>query len=504
MSGPVLGAQVGRIPLARRRSADARPPVPRQPFWYKHICGQVYRSCMVARSGDGPRQAMEEELARQAATIADLQAKLGIYENQQSEWKNSMTSVITAEVERLTEGLRQVHGGTVAAVDEMRNRIVGLEKFYSADKGGSKGKAAMLQVKDMKPDVLTKEEDWRRWQADILDYAEEVHEGMKEILEKVKKSDVEIDEIWFEEDTGRWWGKAEQLYRFLKHYTGTEARRVVMGVREDNGYEAWRKLNQQYEPGTADREARVMARFTSMVNRKAKNPKETKTMMIELIERAKRVEEVTGQAPDDRHVMSVIAGILDPETAKHTAQFQGMKKSVEVLKRKVMEFTNLVVANGDDKMDIGLVRQADEDYDYYEEEKEEEPGCIAGFNQQCHKCQGYGHFARECPTKGDGKGKGGGKGIGKGAGKGEGRSEKGKGKGKTNGPKFGSCFICGGPHYKNQCPNNEEHKKGQSKGFEKGGSNQVRMLSAIRHVTPGVETRNRFQVLQEDDREDKE
>ena len=54
------------------------------------------------------------------------------------------------------------------------------------------------------------------------------------------------------------------------------------------------------------------------------------------------------------------------------------------------------------------------------------------------------------------------------------------------------------------CPNNEEHKKGQSKGFEKGGSNQVRMLSAIRHVTPGVETRNRYQVLQEDDREDKE
>ena len=98
-----------------------------------------------------------------------MQAKLGIYENQQSEWKTGLTTAITTEVETLTKGLQEIHSKTATAVDELKNRIVGLEKFYSADKGGRKGKATMLLVKDMKPDVLTKEEDWRRWQADILD-----------------------------------------------------------------------------------------------------------------------------------------------------------------------------------------------------------------------------------------------------------------------------------------------------------------------------------------------
>ena len=119
---------------------------------------------------------MEEELTRQGAIISDLQAKLAIYEGQQTEWKAGLTATVAAEVERLTEGIRQVHSGTATAVEELRNRIVGLERFYSSDKFGRKEKAAMLQVKDMKPDVLSKEEDWRRWQSDILDYVEEVHE----------------------------------------------------------------------------------------------------------------------------------------------------------------------------------------------------------------------------------------------------------------------------------------------------------------------------------------
>ena len=67
------------------------------------------------------------------------------------------------------------------------------------------------------------------------------------------------------------------------------------------------------------REAVVMAQFTSMVNKRAKTPAETKTLLVELDESAKRVDEITGERIDTRHMTSAIIGTLDSETMKHTA-----------------------------------------------------------------------------------------------------------------------------------------------------------------------------------------
>ena len=100
-------------------------------------------------------------------------------------------------------------------------------------------------------------------------------------------------------------------------------------------------MHQQFEPALVMREAVVMAQFASMVNKRAKTPAETKTLLVELEERAKRVEDITGERIDNRHMMSVIMGILDSETMKHTAQHQGTKVKADVLKRKVVEFANL-------------------------------------------------------------------------------------------------------------------------------------------------------------------
>ena len=66
----------------------------------------------------------------------------------------------------------------------------------------------------------------------------------------------------------RWWRTGESFWRFLKKYTQdkTEARSVITGVREDNGWEAWRKLHRLFEPCMAMREALVMAQFTNMAS----------------------------------------------------------------------------------------------------------------------------------------------------------------------------------------------------------------------------------------------
>ena len=70
--------------------------------------------------------------------------------------------------------------------------------------------------------------------------------------------------------------------------------------------------------------------------------------------------------------MSVITGILDLETLKHTVQYQGAKADVELLKRKVMEFTNMMGGSKGDAMDISRLETEKQNDQEQEEEWDEE------------------------------------------------------------------------------------------------------------------------------------
>ena len=169
------------------------------------------------------------------------------------------------------------------------------------------------------------------------------------------------------------------IWRFLKTKTTGEAKKVVTSVSHRYGREAWRKLHLQFEPALVMREVVVMASFANMVSRRAKTPQEAKALLLELDERAKRVEEVTGEAIENRHRMSVVMGVLDSESMKHTAAFQGAKQRADVLQRKVIEFANLVNTSSKamDAMDIGRVSEKKSWADA-EEEPWEEPWEILG------------------------------------------------------------------------------------------------------------------------------
>ena len=117
------------------------------------------------------------------------------------------------------------------------------------------------------------------------------------------------------------------VWRFLKRYTTGEARKVVSSAPNRNGWEAWRTLHLQFEPALVMREAVAMANFTNMVSRRAKTPGGSKQLLLEIDERAKRVEEVAGEPIENRHRMSVVMGVIDSENMKHTSVFQGAKPS---------------------------------------------------------------------------------------------------------------------------------------------------------------------------------
>ena len=230
----------------------------------------------------------------------------------------------------------------------------------------------------MTVNVLAKMDQWRTWKADVEDYTEETLPGIRGYLEKTKEGDEEIEEVDVDPVA---WDQREMRWRFLKRYTADDARKVVSSVSDRNGWEAWRKLHLQFEPALVMREAVVMAQFTSMVNKRAKTPADTKTLLVELDERAKRVEEITGERIENRHMMSVVMGVLDSESMKHTAQCQGAKVRADVLKRKMVEFANLTATgkSGPDSMDIGRVeaktKRADQVDEWYEDEGSRKKRC---------------------------------------------------------------------------------------------------------------------------------
>ena len=174
-----------------------------------------------------------------------------------------------------------------------------------------------------------------------------------------------------------------------------------MTISNDNGWEMWRKLSAMYEPNLVVKQAQYMAQFTGMVNKKAKNMRETRAFLMEMEEKAKKVEEVLGKPIEAGHAASVIAGILDSETLKHILQTPGIMTKPTDMKRRAMEFI-VMMSDGEDKdpkkKDLGSL---DEDKGEQEEENKdwEQWESLYGFGEKCYECGKSGTTQGNAPVR---------------------------------------------------------------------------------------------------------
>ena len=264
-----------------------------------------------------------------------LRLRLVAYEDQQELGQTTMKSEVKEQVSEVTDGLKELYNTASVAVGAVALRVDKLEEKIRGGGGAMQGQRSLLHYKNMNVGVLEKIDQWRTWKSEVEDYTEETMPGIHKYLEQATNEDEEVSEVDWDEEP---WNQCEMIWRFLKRYTTGEAKKVVTSVSHHNGW----KLHLQFEPALVMREAVVMASFTNIVSRRAKTktPQEAKALLLELDERAKRIEEVTGEAIENRRRMSAAMGVLDSESMRHTVAFQGAKQRADMLQRKVIEFAS--------------------------------------------------------------------------------------------------------------------------------------------------------------------
>lgn len=410
------------------------------------------------------------------------------------------------EFTRVNANLQELHDRTKGAVEQIQRRLSELERNPGA--GTKKSQRGYLPMKETIPSVFAdKIADWRLWVEDVADFMDDQTEGMKDFLMFVAKEKDPITQEWKSEARVEHDDKVVSnmvnVWRALKKLTSGEARKIVMSVREEDGFRAWQKLHQRFEPGLEAKQGMVLAEFSGMIAKPGKTPADTRGLITEMEERMKLIEDITGKAVDEDHAKSILIGVMDPITRQHTAMNHGVSVTFDKLKNLVLTFANNV--RGAEPMQIGRVGELDEhtqdEHDvqswgmYQPDEGESSLWALGKGGQQCYACHGYGHIARECPVKGKGKGsegKGSGKGYGgkgqgfafssKGyGGKGQGFAFGGKGKG-GKGPAKG-CWTCGGNHFQSECSVAKGKGKGSARTLgewvQEADTEHVRVLSTL-------------------------
>lgn len=364
-----------------------------------------------------------------------------------------------------------------AAMQEVLKTVGSTGGGGGGGSGGTRG--ANIHKHYTRVDKLGGPDEWKEWhyQFSVATRAYSSKNGvLLEIVEAKEIDDITTAAIDHELTAGEsdhMHQTMAELFSVLTLLTKGEANQIVRSVEDLNGYAAWKKLYDRFNPKTP---ASLTAAWREVVRPKRVRDLREVSKAIESWEaKVVLLKREHGEEPTPGLKASLLLEML-PEPIQLTVA-QGLpsrKLDYDALKSKVKLMASVQTDLATPKpMDIGETAEGygvggwgAEEWDWGVEAVAAQKGKGRGpLYGSCWNCGGA-HYQNECP-------KGSAKGV-KGKGKGDGAA-KGKGKGQSAGPWYGSCWTCGGAHYQHECPRGGAAATGKGAGAvggKGGGKNK--------------------------------
>jgi hypothetical protein len=311
--------------------------------------------------------------------------------------------------------------------------------------GGAGSRRKRLDMKHTKVGEFSgSQSDWADWSFAFKRAIRMADLECYELMEKVQKATGDFDETLLNQyvESGDVSGISSELYDLLCTVVKGDGLLILKSVEEFNGFQAWNKLHSKFNPRTTARAIRLLAEICSPGT--VKHANEVEAAVQKWRAKLKILEHEFEEKIGERLKIAIVTSMMPPYIQDHIFQTVNDTTNFDTMLAKIGSWVaNRVAMEGGTPMDIGEVGSyAAKCGDEWDEEWEEV--AAVGAWTQCLSCHGYGHLARDCPTKGKGKGKsggydkGGGKGFnGKGGGKGYYKGGGGKGYDKGDGKGYG-------------------------------------------------------------------
>ena len=246
-------------------------------------------------------------------------------------------------------------------------------------------------------------EDWGDWSFAFKCGVRAMSEQGYKALMYAETHEVKPDETAMSEGDRKVSG---ELFDLLCQLCSGDALAVLRGIDDCKGVYAWAKLTEKYNPKTMASRVRLLTQVVGPA--KVKENKDIESAIAAWKEKYKRLVSMFGERLSEVAEVACVTSMMPPWVQEYVYMHAQDSWDLPTLVERVRTLT----ANrmeGAAPMDVGAVKGYEAEHDCGTEAEDVQ---AIYTDMQCHRCHGWGHVARDCPS--GGKASKGGKAVGRG------------------------------------------------------------------------------------------